>query len=246
MENNFNPEIKVLKVGDLNVIQEHALVTGTKQRGINFFRKMVKEEYDEVVGISSVYGYGQVAVSFCCKMVNVKCTLFVSHLRNLTPLSKKAIAFGGNLIEVETWKNRELKEEAEKYVQSQIDKGLKVKFLPLGLDDEDFMEYLYQALVKVTGHIKPSRMWLAVGSGVIIRVLVRIWPNCEFLAVQVGRDIPDYLLEGIKYTKYVYPASFSQNTLTPPPYESLANYDAKIWYFAKKYGQKGDFIWNVK
>lgn len=238
----LNPECKIIKIGKLKLIQEHDLIVGTKQRGIKFFQNLKDTGYEEVVAISSVFGYGQIAVAFACKIVNLKCTIFVSKSRPVTNLTKKALAFSANIIEVNTWHNYDLTEKALEYVENKEN----IKFLPLGLDDDEFMDYLYRALIKSTKNVKPRRMWLAVGSGVILRTLVRIWPNCEYLIVQVGRNIPDHILEGIKYIKYVYPSSFSQKTQTIPPYESLSHYDAKVWHFASKFGEKGDYIWNVK
>ena len=50
----------------------------------------------------------------------------------------------------------------------------------------------------------------------------------------------------LKRTKlYVSPITFYNNARIKPPYNSVINYDAKLWEFFIKFGNNGDYIWNV-
>mgnify|MGYP001351197581 CR=1 FL=1 len=53
------------------------------------------------------------------------------------------------------------------------------------------------------------------------------------------------ILDEHRTTMYVAPEQFNDDAHNLPPYSSTRNYDAKLWQFVKKYGDNGDFIWNV-
>jgi hypothetical protein len=78
-----------------------------------------------------------------------------------------------------------------------------------------------------------------------LKALHQIWPDTTFLVVQVGKSIPEAILEGIHHVLYEAPESFYALAELPPPYSSVRKYDAKVWRFVLANGQNGDWIWNV-
>ena len=72
-----------------------------------------------------------------------------------------------------------------------------------------------------------------------------MFPTTYYQVVQVGRNIWPDLLDGIRHNVYIAPERFASVAQAPPPYPSVSTYDAKLWQFVLKYGEEGDFIWNV-
>lgn len=96
--------------------------------------------------------------------------------------------------------------------------------------------------------IPPKRIWVTMGSGVILQVLTRLFPQSHFIAVHVGKIISSEIRE--KYgqrVEFIWADStdLQQNINLSPPYPSVTNYDAKLWPFVDKLAQDGDYIWNV-
>lgn len=228
------------------LIQETWLPAGTKQRGIEYFKKLKEGGYTEVVTYGTVYGYGQVATAWCCREVCLLCTIFVPETHPRTKMTIEAINLGASIIDIGSDNgyptNSVLSMKARRYASEETDR----KMVELGLDDPEFIQALADGIIRVKGDINPKRLWVAGGSGVLSRALAKAFPETELCIVQVGRKIYSDVLENIKHRLYVSPEPFRRNAEIIPPYHSLRHYDAKIWRFVRKYGENGDYIWNVK
>jgi hypothetical protein len=229
-----------------HLIQDSWLPAGTKQRGIAFFHNLKAEGINEIVTYGTVYGYSQVATAWCCREVGLLCTIFLPETFPRTKMTREAIKLGASIVDIGPDNgyptNSILSLKARNYSQKESDR----KMLELGLDDPKFIQALADNIIANKGSIKPSRIWLAGGSGVLARALAQAFPTAELCIVQVGRKLYPDVLNGIKYTLYISPEPFRNNAEIIPPYRSLRHYDAKIWRFVRKYGYDGDYIWNVK
>lgn len=228
------------------LIQDTWLPAGTKQRGVDYFKKLKEQGYTEVVTYGTVYGYGQVATAWCCREVGLLCTIFLPETHPRTKMTREAINLGASVIDIGPDNgyptNSVLSMKAKKYASKETDR----KMIELGLDDPDFIQALADGIIRAKGTINPKRIWVAGGSGVLSRALSKAFPDAEICIVQVGRRIYPDLLENINHKIYVCPEPFRINAEIIPPYHSLRHYDAKVWRFARKYGEDGDYIWNVK
>ena len=250
MDSSDNIPLKIMQIpyGDktFNLIQDTYLPAGTKQRGIEYFRKLKEQGYTEITTHGSTHGYGQTATSWCCKEVGLACTIFLAKIRSQTKMTKEAIKFGANVIEIGNEDgyptNKVLSLKAQQYAS----KNENIKLLELGLDDPDFIQEMANNIIANKGNINPKRIWCVVGSAVLVRALHKAFPETEFCIVQVGRKIYPDILEGINYKLYISPEPFKQNAEILPPYRSLYHYDAKLWRYVIEEGQSGDYIWNVK
>lgn len=229
-----------------NLIQDSHLPVGTKQRGLNYFLELKKVGYTDVVTYATPFGYGQVAVSWCCQIAQLTCYLFLPKVNPRTPMTEMAIQLGANVYEVgvdnEYIKNSVIGQVAREFAQN-IQTSM---FIELGLDDPIYIQYLAAAIQEAAQGLDPKVIWVAGGSAVIARALAMAFPGVHLNIVQVGRKIYPEVLQGIDHTIYVAQESFPTDTSIIPPYQSLANYDAKVWQFASEYGNTGDYIWNVK
>lgn len=229
-----------------NLIQDTNLPAGTKQRGISFFYQLKESGILEVVTYGTVYGYGQVATAWCCKKVGLLCTIFLPTTFPRTRMTRLAISFGATIVDVNPDNGYPvtsiLGNKARSYAAKEPDRRL----IEIGLDDADFIRCVAEDITRASAEIKPRRIWVAGGSGVLARALAKAFPQAEICIVQVGRKIYPEVLEGINHRIYISPEAFRRNAELIPPYKSLRHYDAKVWRFVRKYGEEGDYIWNVK
>jgi hypothetical protein len=145
------------------------------------------------------------------------------------------------------------KKRASEYTQRRnTERGGSARLFPLGVDDPRFEECLLEELRRAIppGMQAPRRVWAAVGSGLLLRVLGKLWPDATLIGVQVGmrqsletilgaeraRNAVLYIEEDLK---------FEQATRDPPPWPAMITYDAKLWRWIKLHGQEGDLVWNV-
>ena len=224
----------------VNVIRDDLILGGTKSRAcVKYLSQYPNIEEFIYVGPSS--GFSQLAITLAAKLLFKKVTLFVHNTSKITDKCKE---LGANIIYVDNLVNGQF--------LAQIYCKQTMMIIPFGLDSEEFNEVLFQELSQEINFI-PTRVWLTVGSGTLLKVLARIWPNTEFMPVKVGKD---YCKEqfgetwnrmGQESRKVLLtaPESFYQQAKILPPYPSVSNYDAKIWQFVLKYGQDGDYVWNI-
>lgn len=252
INNPFNPIIipksMTFEGKKINLIDDGQLFGGSKIRVLSKIIKYIDQK--EIVYAGPDSGMAQIAISLIGMLNKKKVTMFINTYKKKLPrpylveFAQKHLNTNYNFSE--NPKGRTLKEtqsEAEKYVS---EKPTGRYLFSFGLKDEKtiqlFKELLTEALVNIKA---PKRLWLVVGSGMILKVLQEIWPSTEFMGVQVGKTVwPDQLREG-KDKLYVAPEAFADNTKIQPPYETIPWYDAKLWQFFIKDGQDGDFIWNV-
>lgn len=256
LEKLLNPPIVVENIKYNNntykLIQDTYLLSGSKQRGYTYFKKLKESGIDIIISVASSHGYGQFALSYCCHLLNLKCYLFIQKHPIRTDITNDAMKYNKHIIEVKNKNNKyvsmkDLFDKATLLEQKLIKQNKNVKLLKLGLDNEEYIQdFSFNIKNAFKYDIQPKRIWVAAGSATLARTLSKAFPNAIILLVQVGKTIWPDLLEGMNHKLYISKTSFLQNAKILPPYTSLSNYDAKIWEFVIKFGENGDFIWNVK
>ena len=237
----------------VKVIDDGKLLGGTKQRALIKFIDYYKD-YDEFVYAGPSIGFAQIALTSACIKMGKKVTLFIQNTLDYIPnLSFWCQKLGANVY-IYYDQLSFIEEEAKKYVEN---KNPKPFLIPFGLESPIYTNFLYEELQKVIHpELNPKRLWLVVGSGTLLRVLARIWKNTEFFPVQVGKQIWEDQYEPevwirmggrerinqLKAPQKFFDTVYGKNL---PPYESVPNYDAKVWQQVLKYAKNGDYIWNV-
>ncbi len=234
--NPFNPPLKIENVEGFNIIRDDVLEGGTKQRGLYWLVKYLEKKTDLAYAGPS-QGVAQVALGLIAKHFNLNAFMFSAGDR--TKLTTRAEALGVSIIQC-------------LYYQDALDKALEYKkeheitLLPFGLNSPEFIKYLTHALIIAKGNMKdPKRMWVVAGSGVLLNCLYDVFPTTYFFAVQVGKTIGYKEIRSCRTRVFVHPQKFVESAEMAPPYASVENYDAKLWFFVKKYGEPGDYVWNV-
>lgn len=240
----LNPPIIIESYSGFNVIRDDLLVGGTKQRGLIYFIDMLPKSKPFIYA-GPPQGIAQVALAYIGQLKNIKTYMVYAAPSKNTPIhnmSKKALRYNINLI----WGGPTLAtvQEYGKNLAKKIDGIL----LPFGLNDYDFKICLIRALRVACKHLiekPPRRLWLVVGSGVILNCLYHVLPTTYFLGVQVGKAIWWDMIDSSRTRIFIAPQKFIEGTDILPPYPSVSSYDAKLWQFVIKYGETGDYIWNV-
>jgi len=212
---------------------------GTKARVTDqYVRLKCQEGVNEFVYVSSAETVGGYALAQSAIKQGAQATLFLSGTR--LPPQGRGIKARINIIG-DSISNIEI--TAEQYVRDHPN-SLKV---PFGIHDQVYINLLKDNLLADPEvlSLNGSRIWLAVGSGALLSVLLEVLPQSTFIAVQVGKYIPKYLSDNPRVTTFISPEKFTRPARIRPPFKALANYDAKVWSWVLKYGQVGDAIWIV-
>jgi hypothetical protein len=258
MEKTMNPPItinsyQVKENITVNVIRDDLLPGGTKQRALTKFIEYYPE-YNEFIYCGTSSGFAQVALTIACREMNKQATLFLTNSPKHAPYLSLWCQKKGANVTIYQEKLSIIEQKAKNYANEDISKRC---LLPFGLDSATYNDFLYtQLLEAIPPEIKPKRLWITVGSGTLLRVLANIWPETEFMPVQVGKKIwedqytPD-LWKRIGGYDRINKLKAPQNFFTSvpckllPPYPSVSNYDAKIWQHVLKYAEDGDWVWNI-
>ncbi len=229
--NPYNPPLKIIKIDGYTIIDDSVLPGGTKQRGLFWFMDPNKDPI--YAGPSS--GVAQVAMGIISKHYGRKAYMYSSGPD--TMLTARAKSYGVKIIKCGDLEN------CQKAATNFNNKN--TVLLPFGLNDPVFIYYLAHAINMVKGNINPKRLWLVCGSGVLLHTLYYVFPTTYFLGVQVGKTIWPDEIDPCRTRIFIHPQGFIEDANDMPPYNAISNYDAKLWYFIKLYGEPGDYIWNV-
>lgn len=243
----LNPEFVTRQIStpkfNLTLIDEGNLIGGSKQRIMPMILAQIKQKNIIYAGPST--GYAQIALAYVCKMMGKNAILFLDCTKkDKAPLTDIAKKFGA----VVHYFNPKIKEKRLQYTVKQATQWHKQHkdsfILPFGLNNENAIK-LYSDAFQGLKKLKPKRLWVVAGSGLIFTSLSRALPNTKLMIVQVGKKIWADQLEGINHQLFISKYKFKENVKEIPPYDTLLNYDAKVWSFILKYGKEGDYVWNT-
>lgn len=244
---HVNPEFSIKSLstpkGNMILIDEGILIGGSKQRIMPMVLSKIQEHKIIYAGPST--GYAQVALSYVCRMMGKQAILFLDCTKfDKSPLTDIAKKFGA----VVNYINPKIKEKRLKYISNQADiwkrNNKNSHIIPFGLND-NYTVRLYCNVFKELHKLNPKRIWVVAGSGLIFTSLSKVLLKTEFMIVQVGKKIWPDQLKGIHHQLFISDYKFKENIKEKVPYDTLLNYDAKVWPFILKYGKEGDFIWNT-
>lgn len=231
------------------VFRDDMLIGGTKQRAlIPFIQKTKKEKY---VYAGPAQGYAQIALAYTCNILHKTAVLFLPKPINnkRTALTSYAMSFGSVELHEIPADLKTLQKNADEYSSKNADSYQ----LAFGGDEPIYVDELYKSIKSALKQtiknekivVNPGRLWIVAGSATILKVLYKIFPTTHFCVVQVGKKVwPDQIDES-RTTLYISEESFTEIAKIQPDYPTVATYDAKLFTFFLKYGEDGDYIWNV-
>lgn len=237
----------------VDVLLDSKLQYGSKIRGAKFFYDIKQEGYDEIVLAGSAEGYAQVTGPYCCNEVGLKCTIFIKKLPQRSDATRKGLALNANIIEISDKEKYHKMRDLDKMAYVYSKKKPRVKYVQIGLHDKGFIDAVTNNVIclKEKYNIKPTELWIVAGTGTIAAGISQAFPNVPVNLVKVGLDLWKESLEYIEKSSfhkpniYVAPVKFHEKSPEKSPYEAHANYDDKVWYFAKRYAKDGALIWII-
>jgi len=257
----LNPMVQFseLKVDDkqMVIVRDDVLNGGTKQRGLGKYMLSSTTSSGNSVQQFVYYGpansYDQITVGFVSGVVSRNGVVVVPRVNPQNKTTTIAGNYGAKVIE----RNRpsktsgvsvtaDLRNFATEYVSKA---KTPTELLPLNLDNieivQDLAYAIQQALPKDMK--APARLWLTASTGLLVKALHKVWPNTQYLIVQIGFPLSPEVLRDINHITFNAPQKIyeciAKNDM--PPYPTLSCYDAKAWQFIKQYAQTGDYIWNT-
>lgn len=245
----IRPEVKIVPINvgprTMYVFQEGYLPCGTKQRALPV---LLARSEKELVYTGANSGAAQVLVAYAASLSGKTATIFTREEVREHAMLKRARAYGAKIVSVKGGVLAELQARATEYA-----KRRGAYLVPFGLNDPRYKQELLESLrAAIPEAIRETSktIWLTYGSGVLLSVLLEVFPYARFEAVVVGRKPsgeekqelgPDLQRTGF----HEVPFPFHVPTKDLPPYASIPEYDAKVWFYVVKFARNGDFIWNT-
>jgi hypothetical protein len=226
----------VKQIEGFNVIDDGEFEFGTKAKMADFFISQVKEE--SLVYVAPRTGYAPFSLCYLAKKYNKKLYLIVPASKEASEHQLTAIEYGGIPIFLRIpampTANIWAKQFAEK---------IAAKYLPFGLKHELVVAGGVRVFYDNHKDSNINEMWTVFSTGVLSRTLQIALPKTEFNAVAVARNAQEGELGRAKF--YTYDKPFLKDARIDAPFDCIKTYDAKGWEFTKKYGNEGDWFWNV-
>jgi hypothetical protein len=255
--NELSPDIQHTylegKNGPLVVVRDDLLPGGTKQRACApYLTQMAQLGHKEFIYASPFSGYAQVALSYVCQKLKLKCTLVceTQSESRFHPYSLLSQQYGARLIKASDLTSAEAR--AQELVLNES-----ILKIPLGFDSDDFRFHLKEEIhlkwkkFESTLNTKVKNLWLPLGSGTLAKTFSEILPNhitinCVNVHVLKNKDQRiQKLKKNSRINIYEAPMKFHERANMIPAIPSNEFYDAKLWSFINQYGQAGDVWWNV-
>lgn len=229
----------VMEHDGFNVVREDLMGYGSKCRFGDIL--VQKAPSDTLVYVQPRYGFAGISLAYLAKKYNKKLVLFSPSQKEISDHQAICVERGAEMKFKRIAAMPVLNAHAKKWAE---ENG--AFFIPLGLRHE----LVTAAAVKVAydiaeKHGYPEEVWHAISTGVLGRSLQIAWPDAQFNAVAVARNIKHG--ERGRATIWSHPKAFTQDVdpAYAPPFPSAMNYDAKAWEFMVKNGNPGAWFWNV-
>ena len=216
------------------VVRDDVLVGGTKTR---FFRHIVTQSpKHEFVYASPAFGYAQIALADVCARLGRQAVIFTAARANPHECTLKAKALGARIEWIAPGYLTVVQARAREYVDENFNRATLIPFGGKSSYAQDLFAEEISAL-----KLPVPEVWVAVGSGVLLRTLQAALPKSDFVGVSVGKETFDVGAARM----YRAPEKFERPAFIPPPFPSCVNYVAKVWRFFKNEFVEDALFWNV-
>jgi hypothetical protein len=205
----------------INILRDDLLEGGTKSILLEGIEKLYPHVI-EYVYASPVYGGFQIALSAYCKKKGLKATIFCAKRKQKHPNTLKCIEYGANIIEVYPGYLSVVEKRARDY----CDKKSHIHKFVFGANTSENINIITTRAKKVIEQLgsEPEQIWVAVGSGTLVKGILQAVTNAKVYGVIIGAD---FEYEHPNLTLIKYPKSFEKESLLEVVFPSMANYDRK-------------------
>ena len=226
--------IETSVVDGVTVVRDDLLPGGSKRRFLSPLLGELPER--EFVFGGPAEGYAQVALGWSAIDTGKQATFFIAARQHEHPLTVQGRELGVRYVACRPGYLTVVQKRAKDYA---ADVG--ARFFPLGFAAPDVEDAAVRALAPAAAQLGAfEQVWCVAGSGFLSRVLQRLWPDSEHIAVRIGMT-PNVG----NATLLTAPEAFKNPAQRPPPFPSCQHYDAKAWRFIASRAAPGALFWNV-
>lgn len=235
-------EFNVKNVNGFNIIDESvSCQVGYKARSGEFFiQNLVKQGIKKIVYVQPRRGFAGISLAWLCKKYNLDLILIMPASKEISDHQALCIELGAKALfaRIAAMPNANL--IAKKYA-----KNINGYYVPLGLNHPMVIAGGVKCIYDYfKNKDKPNVMWSVISTGVLTRSLQIALPKTKFKAIAVARNIQQGELGIADFYSYHKPFN-SRSDLIPIEFDSEDSYDAKGYDYMIKYGNKGDWFFNV-
>lgn len=225
------PSPRIERHGRLLVVRDDLVNGGSKAR----FLPALIAGAPEVVYAGPAWGGAAVALTVTARELGIPVTLFYAGRKRWTARQEFAHSHGARIVEVRPGYLSVVRARAKQYC---AETG--ARLLDWGLPQVE-AEVVRVAQALATDEV--PEIWVAAGSGTMLRGLARAFGAGRVVGVQVGHTLTPEETAGCRV--YPHPLLFEQRTTARPPFPSCRHYDAKAWEMAARRAPEGALFWNV-
>jgi len=214
------------------------LITGSKVRGGDCLISKIPPEQDTIVYVQPRFGLAGVSILDAAKRHGKRVVLFMPASKRISHHQACCIERGAEakFARIAAMPNLNLIAKAWAEERSNC------FFVPLGLKHELVTAGFVKTMSKMA---EPGEVWSVISTGVLTRSMQIAWPNAEFHAVAVARNLKagelgraDVISAPEQFTRAVKGDDI-------PPFPSVLTYDAKAWRYIPKNTNRDILMWNV-
>ena len=229
-----NPAPVVETYEGVRVVRDD-LITGSKVRGGDCLISRINQR--TLVYVQPRTGLAGVSLLDVAKRHNKTVKLFMPSSKRISHHQACCIERGADYEFHRVAAMPNLNAIAKKWAEQNED----AYFIPLGLKHE----MVTAGIVKVASTIpEPQEVWTVVSTGVLHRALQIAWPNAEFHAVAVARNMKSGEVGHANIISA--PEPFTKSIKEGlPPFPTIDTYDGKAWRYIPKNSGRDILFWNV-
>jgi hypothetical protein len=234
--------IKIEQHYGIHVLRDDLLKGGTKSILLDGMEKQYPR-VTEYVYASPVYGGFQIALSAYCKSHGLKATIFCAKRNQKHPNTLKCIEYGANIMEVYPGYLSVVEKRAQTYCEGK----LHIHKFVFGANSPENIDRISKRTTKVFTKMgkEPDEIWVAVGSGTLVKGILQATKHAHVYGVIVGAEF-EYTHPNLTLLKYPKPFEYESRLETDFP--STANYDRKALELCLKHKRPSTrtvLFWNV-
>lgn len=197
-----------------------------------------KSKASHLVFASNSLGYGGIALTRSLQGTGKTPVIFLSENDQMSPNLDLCKELGAKIFF--NGKSSMNDSEGLRAEACKIFTDKKYEILPVGLETAQVRKNIADA-ARALFPVAPKELWVAVGSGMTVRVLQETFPSCRFHAVLVKGNNPDIG----KAKAHIPPQTFNEHAQILPPFNSSRNYDAKVWQEMLQKARTGAAMLNI-
>lgn len=233
----LNYDFEIDRFEGMKILRDDKIAGGTKSRFIN---SLLNPDALGFVYASPVEGGFQIALSAAAKRIGKPAFIFSALRARPHQNSIRAKEEGGRIMQIKFGRMSNVAAKARKYAEAN-----NLQLIKFGGNESGMIDGIAELMRRIIARIgEPEEIFCAVGSGTLIKGIIKGSSRAKIIGIQVGKLFRDPI--PARASIVVYPKPFDQPSGFRAPFASCANYDLKALEFAVKLKQSKEVLfWNV-